>query len=82
MDIPVLNKKPKTQVALTALGKSKLDEERIDPSTPKGKVVWYLKDHGQSNLNEIAEDTGMSFWRVKEICEEYVSNKWRWIEWV
>ena len=83
IEIPnILNKKPKTQVSLTALGKTKIDGNQIDPTTPKGKVLWYLKEHGQSNMNEIAEETGISFWRVKDICAEYANPQYRWIEWV
>ena len=83
MDVTnILNRKPKTQVALTQIGKERADGDKVDGSTPKGKVIIYLKEHGQSNLSEISEDTGISFWRVKDICNELASNQWRWIEWV
>ena len=78
----LLTKKPKTQVALTSLGKQKVDEKGVDETTPDGKVLCHLKRHMQSNLSEIAEDTGLSYWRVKAICEKYASGEWRWIEWV
>jgi len=78
----VLNRKPKTQVALTSVGKAKVDEKGIDESTADGKVLCYLKKHTQSNMSEIAEDTGLSYWKIKDICERYSKSEWRWIEWV
>lgn len=74
--------KPKTQVALTTLGKEKMEEKGIDQSSAEGKVLWHLKEHTQSNLSEIAEDTGLNYWKVKDITNKLSSQQWRWIEWV
>jgi hypothetical protein len=68
---------------LTATGRQKIDEKNIDNTTVEGKFLWYLKDHpGNSNLQEIAEETGLSYWRIKALCDKYASDQWRWVEWV
>jgi len=73
---------PRTQVMLTPLGRMKMEEKDIRPDTADGKVLWYIRDHPQSNLAEIADDTGMSYSRVKDILNKYSSKDFRWIDWV
>ena len=82
--LPGINNKPKAQVNLTSLGRTKIDQEDVDSRTAAGKVLWFLKDHGQSNLQEIADNemVSMSYWKVKAICDKYTDEKWGWIEWV
>jgi len=78
----ILKRQPKTQVMLTPLGKQKMEDKDIQPTTSDGKVLWYVREHTQCNLAEIADDTGMSYVRVKDILNKYSSNAFRWIEWV
>lgn len=78
----LLTKKPKNQIALTAQGRAKI--EKIDPNGSEGRVLWYIKEHGQCSLQEIADDTGFSYWKIKAICEKLANPKgeFRWLEWV
>lgn len=78
----ILKRQPKTQVMLTPLGKQKMEEKDIRPDTADGRVLWYVRDHIQCNLAEIADDTGLSYTRVKDILNKYSSNEFKWIDWV
>lgn len=74
--------KQKTQIMMTAIGKERMEEKNIQPTTPEGKILWFIRDHTQCNLGELADDTGISYSKTKEIVNKYASGEWRWLEWV
>ncbi len=78
----LIKRKPKTQVMMTPLGKQKMEEKNVQPNTADGKILWYIRDHTQANLAEIADETGISYVKTKDILNKYASPELRWLEWV
>ena len=68
----------KENLALTPLGREKLENANIDGI--RAKIMWHLKERGESSPSEIYQATGTPVQRVKGVAKELVKEKW--IEWV